>query len=273
MFYIFEDHDNSRLMRLFRQGYKQEDTSNFICTKGNGSILESIKVIIEQYGLNTEIVVYLDAVPDNKNTILAYNTIYDYLKENPGHRVVLLPIPCMEYYFIKSIQGQQVETNKDWVKACINRQWWRDTSIIETEKDQKFCKSFEKFCKLVQIKAVKECARQQGNSVTYFEVDCSKQENCFAKCKNETKDFKCARFLSQFPCVPCNQIIRQFTQDIHNLEFKDLIKIQEQVVKEYNTQADLYTEKLLETQYKGMRKLPKKARIGHLKAIEYKLDD
>ena len=52
---------------------------------------------MKKYGSDVEIAVYLDVVPDNKNTVKEYNKIKEYLDTLRNHKVVILPIPCMEF--------------------------------------------------------------------------------------------------------------------------------------------------------------------------------
>ena len=222
---------------------------------------------MKKYGSDVEIAVYLDVVPDNKNTVKEYNKIKEYLDTLRNHKVVILPIPCMEYYFLMSIHGRQVEIDNNQVKVCLSRGWWKGHQSITTEKDKKFCTSFEKFCKLTQIKVVKECARQQGNLVEYFENNCDNL--CSTQsitCEYETKEIKCARFLKQLPCVPAGQILSKY-YNINNLTFEQLVNIHRQLVDDYNKQASLYRKELLRTEFKGKRKLPKQRSIGSLNYI------
>lgn len=61
---------------------------------------------MKKYGSAVEIAIYLDVVPDNKNTLKEYNKIKEYLDTLRNHKVVILPIPCIEYYFLMSIHGR-----------------------------------------------------------------------------------------------------------------------------------------------------------------------
>ena len=74
-------------------------------------------------------------------------------------------------------------------------------------------------------------------------------------------------FLNQLPCVPQGQILKVFSPAVKQLSFEELIKIHRYTVDNYNVQASLYRNTLMQTEYKGFKKLPKKARIGGINYI------
>ena len=107
---------------------------------------------------------FLDMVPDNRQLVPIYNKLKR-LYSTSGRRVVVLPIICSECYFIRSIQHSPVIQNAEALRYCVEVSPWWKSPIVGVE-DLKFCKNFEKYCKLFLLKAVSGCVKHtRGNDV------------------------------------------------------------------------------------------------------------
>ncbi len=97
MIVIFEDKMDDLLSNLFRSAYSN---CSFIYSNGNGNL----ETLVRHYLDSSDefIMVYLDTIPDNKDTINIYKTLARISRRN-NFRVIVMPIVCAEYYFISSL--------------------------------------------------------------------------------------------------------------------------------------------------------------------------
>lgn len=70
--------------------------------------------------------IYLDLVPDNDNTRLVYQQI-DKEYKNKFRRLIVLPIPCIEFYYIKACASQpKFMSNPKEIRTVLKRGWHKD---------------------------------------------------------------------------------------------------------------------------------------------------
>lgn len=225
MKYVFEDSRSDALSKIFESAYFAETTSNFIYCNGNGNIAKELAKIDPE----EDVVVFLDVVPDNKDTARLYRNLTEFKKR--FKRFIIFPIPCREYYYIKSMSGTQavIDTYRNSITRCLNMDYYTDDTIIETETDRKHIKNFEKFCKVVAIKAFIDCAKLTGSTIRYFEHDCM-CNSPIDKCKKvESIENKLFRLLSAYMCVPSGSRIGKK----ESITWDDCIKINNLLVDMY----------------------------------------
>ena len=198
MIFIFEDKKTDLLSKLFMHAYKE---CSFYYTEGNGNIISTVEELLTT--TNEVMMVFLDTIPDNKDTIRIYKKLSVISRKN-DFRIIVMPIVCAEYYFILSL-SDSIFTSHVGLDICKNKEYWRNSKLIETDEDRKFTKNFEKYCKLILHKCVKDCARHsgEGNNLHGFYYDkdclcCSSDSNCE---KISLKD-KAVNYVSQYPTFP-----------------------------------------------------------------------
>ena len=234
MIYIFEDREDDVISQLFKVAYDEATYSKFIYANGNGSIVSIVDEKLE----NTRecIVVFLDMVPGNKDIVKIYHSLKKRYITSNG-RVLVLPIICSEYYFIKSIANTNlVKVNANVIDTCVQRGLYFNSEIIQTEEDRRFCKNFEKFCKLILIKGVIDCAKHSSAYGVYYTTDC-KCNNPLHNCEDTQLLEKSIRLLSKYPCVPKGN-----KGDSVALSGDDIAQIHRDLVDSFNEMSTKYKD-------------------------------
>lgn len=77
-----------------------QTTGKVFYTSGNRYILTKLDELLAANHTDEEVVIFLDVVPDNKNTVMLYNQINKTYKQKFS-KLIVLPIPCIEFYYIK----------------------------------------------------------------------------------------------------------------------------------------------------------------------------
>ena len=106
----------------------------------------------------------LDLVPGNSSIVATYRNLKAVCKAYVN-RAIVIPVVCMEYYFIKSIAAVNITLFKDHkiVTDCIEKKTFFESALIETREDFDYCKYFERFCKLI-IKNVRDCIKTTSSN-------------------------------------------------------------------------------------------------------------
>lgn len=92
--------------------------------------------------------VYLDVSVDNINTVLIYEQLLKMCIVNKLKGLIIVPIPCVEYYVIKCFGGQ----SEDYSIVCNISEYIHTKTCTCNMKQSR--KSFEKYCKAVMSKIV-----------------------------------------------------------------------------------------------------------------------
>lgn len=102
---MFEDNPNSELSRLILAAYKPEETDSILFTKGDGNVIN----VLESMVCDTEdIVLFVDVVPNNVSTCIAYRKIHKYVRRFVRDKhVFMFPIPCIEYYALQCFDSRR----------------------------------------------------------------------------------------------------------------------------------------------------------------------
>lgn len=159
MIFVFENKKDDLLSVLFRASYSN---CSFIYANGCGNLESCVEDNLSKS--DDSILVFLDTIPDNKNTVNIYKNLRRLSRKN-DFRIVVMPIVCAEYYFIRSLRREYF-IDDTGVDICINKMFWKNSALV-SDSDRKFVKNFEKYCKLILFKSVKDCikhTRYEDNS-------------------------------------------------------------------------------------------------------------
>ncbi len=253
MIYVFEDDERDPLPQLFIKAYDKRLSDKFIYTRGNGNVYNKVETLL----LSTDdtIVVYLDTVPGNLDTRRIYTKLSNLSVRN-GNRVIVLPVICSEYYFIKSVEYENVITSQDDLRICIDRKPYFISQLLNGESEKKYCSSYEKYCKLILKKAAIDCirnSRDNGKNVYfrwYYNQDC-KCGMPFEDCKDKQLAVKSMDFLNSFPCVPVGSAA--MNGKVWTLD--ELWNIHRNLVNEHNKLCEALMEAEPDINKKNMYKL------------------
>lgn len=236
MIFIFEDKEDDLLSKLFQEAY---DSHNFIYAKGNGNLERIVRdcLVSSEEG----IIVYLDTIPDNKDSINIYKSLRRLSLQN-DFRVIIMPIVCAEYYFIMSLVLTDY-VNYTGVDTCIRKDFWRNSSLVE-EGDKVFVKNFEKFCKLILLKCVKDCIKNSigadGENTLYgyfYTKDC-KCEHSDKSCRTISLKDKAINYVRNYPVIPSGSSL----SNVVSVNIETLWAIHRRLVDEFNGFVDKYSK-------------------------------
>ena len=240
MIYVFEDRADDLLSELFMSAYSK---CSFVYTRGNGNLVDKIVELLQNS--NDTIMVFLDTIPDNKNTINVYNNLRRVSRKN-NFRVFVMPIVCAEYYFIQSLSNNMFISHLG-VDICKNKGYWKNSELIE-DMDKHFVKNFEKFCKLILLKNVKDCAKHSRKDNIFYGI--YYQNDCLCdysdnSCKKFPKVEKAVNFVHQYPVFPSVN----FLGECIFLTDEDLWAIHRKLVDDFNAMVDVYRSNNLSYAY------------------------
>lgn len=209
MKYFFEDQEGSALSEFLRISYGRRE--DIVFTAGAGNLL----VYAEEHLKNPEnvAVVYLDTVPNNLSTEDIYKELAGLSKATDYHCVVI-PIVCVEYYFLKSLVGSTVIKDKRLVDLCVLKDYYLHESSLKMHSAKSY-DTFERFCKMVCEYSLYRCAsiRRRGKLAKshYYTKDhcpcCSKDAACVEP--NKSLMEKSSKFVSMFPCIPQGGVVKR----------------------------------------------------------------
>lgn len=157
--------------------YKSRLLSNFDDTKAASVFVGDIgcvkRKIKERLENGSERIVAIFDLP--VNNIIAYHEYGEIRRMafRSGNRLLGIPVPCSEYFFIRSIKDRRLIVNEEWVNICRNTDVYQETSLYVNNVGK--CKSFENYCKLVLLKGFKECVgvkRKHEGECFYFGENC-----------------------------------------------------------------------------------------------------
>lgn len=193
--YIFEDHEDDGLSYLFRSAYPENIANAFIYAHGCGRLEKTLEKCLNNSSY-TDVIVFMDVVPGNLATRSTYYKLKKLAKRS-SKAVSIVPLVCAEYYFLKAFCNSDIALMPDIVKDCVDFKPFFNSSIITSEEDIKYCKYFERYCKLVQKKALYFCASSVGDMGRFFYFnDCNSED---IKMSLVEKSFS---YLKAYPCIP-----------------------------------------------------------------------
>lgn len=241
--YVFEDNPQSTISLFFKKLYSEQELKriHFVGSNKNLSkyVLELIKDNTEDY-----VIVYMDLVPSVPVEISIYKKLCIMSHEN-DNRVIVFPIPCFEYYLIKSLREIGIsEADKQSIDICIDKVGFSKANILSNPKIREKCNNFERFCKQVLALAFMECVDVEtiNGKISpigrkYYSLDCICLENVRTKeCKECSMKKKVMCFLRQFPMVPS---IKQLGNKYRNeITLQEIWDIHKKLVREFNEFQD-----------------------------------
>ena len=236
MKYFFEDREGSALSVFLRIPYGQRE--DIVFTAGSGNLETYVGKHLENQE-NTA-VVYLDTVPNNLSTADIYRELAT-LSRATNYRCVVIPIVCVEYYFLRSLVGSTVIKDKSLVNLCVSKNYYLGESSLKKHSLKSY-DTFERFCKMVCEYSLYRCAsiRRSGKlseSHHYTNDACP----CHGKdtvCVEPDKSLleKASKFVSMFPCIPCGGAVKRRVADL-----EEAWNAHRLLVKEFNSWSALYS--------------------------------
>lgn len=227
MRYLFEDDDDSLLLQFIRKGYN--NPKDIEGTSGVGQIKNYIKNI----GKEEQIFVFMDLVPDNKVTCAEYEILRS--MKNDGYDIMVFPVPCTEYFFIKALVNLNMLDMTEEVRECLRRGVITNLTI-----NGETAKNYERFCKKILHNMPVDCARLDGGSPKFglfYTEDC-KCSSAELDCKELSLKDKVKELLQCYPCIPSGSIYKTI-----RLTFEECIDIHRKLVDDYNEAVDKYKDK------------------------------
>lgn len=140
---IILDHSRVIVISQMLNSYYKEPTILFL--NSNRNIIKYFSKLYDDANLY---LVYLDVSVDNINTVLIYEQLLKMCIVNKLKGLIVVPIPCVEYYAIKCF-GRQSE---DYSIVCNISEYIHTKTCTCNMKQSR--KSFEKYCKAVMSKIV-----------------------------------------------------------------------------------------------------------------------
>lgn len=243
MIYIFEDSPGSWVQKCLMDCYEKGQTvGKIFYTSGNRYILTKLDELLAANHTDEEVVIFLDVVPDNKNTVMLYNQINKTYKQKFS-KLIVLPIPCIEFYYIKQLQyNNKVILDNNQVNDVVSRGWHKHSRLKKNFDECRTYWQFEKFCKLVLKRAFKKCIKPKDHdSPLYYRFNCKMCRYRRSECYNPNFASlinKHRSLIKSFPCVPMGTNIGCEKY----LSWGDLIVIHRQLVIQYNIMAVKYNK-------------------------------
>lgn len=211
--------------------YKSRLLSNFDAIKAASVFVGDIgcvkRKIKERLENSSERIVVIFDLP--VNNIVSYHEYGEIRRMafKSGNRLLGIPVPCSEYFFIRSIKDGCLVVNEEWVNICRNINVYQETSLYLDNISK--CKSFENYCKLVLLKGFRECVgvkRKHEGECFYFGEDCSRGD-CEITYKLSEKAKSVVR---EYPILP-----PEFGWEKHrNKTVQELYDIHRQMVDMFN---------------------------------------
>ena len=240
MIYIFEDNKESSISKLFLKGYSDSIT-DIRFSNGSGNIEYELRKAVRDIKENDYIAIFIDLIPDNQNTVFTYKSII-YIANKLNANIIVVPIVCAEYYFIKSIYNTKLALDNEAISRCISREPHKNDELILKKHSNKAKKSFEKYCKFIRDNATQGCVRQENIptimksiKLEYFNENC-KNNKIDSFCEDIPLEEKAKRLLKQYPLIPSNCLIN----GVEKIGLEKATSIIESLLIEYNTIVDKY---------------------------------
>lgn len=252
MKFVFED---DVLSKLFRSSLDEQVGKNIIYAKSSSNIETIIKPLL--CDTDDAICIFMDLPPGNKELVSIYKNLSAICKLY-SKTAIIIPIICMEYYFIKSIANfNNLFTNHSIVTDCVDKRPFFNSELIITKEDKKYCKYFERYCKLILMKNVKDCIRTECNGNPrygfYYLKDCT-YNNKEIYCRDNSLVQKSQDFIKSFIFTRFSEYcdisyIDTYLQSLHN-----------KAVDDYNELVDIFKEADRtgnpDVRYNHIKKLP-----------------
>ena len=193
MIYLFEDKEDDTLSLLYRRTLPEQVLKAVEYVNGNGNLVNRSRELI---AAGERVLVILDTVPANKSIRDIYITLRKISRDNE-YRLIVWNIVCAEYYFIKAFGKRndlKVFRDSVCIDIVLSRLPYKGSSLISTEEDIIFSRTFEKFCKLYIYKNGGECVNE---TIAFFKEDCC----CTDECTKISLDDKSDLYRKAYECI------------------------------------------------------------------------
>lgn len=229
MYYIFEDKEDSPIAVLLDRIYK----GNVIYSKGIGTAKTLIKKMLKS-DENVEIALFMDSIPGNRSIASLYESFIS-VSDNFNNRLIVIPIICSEYYCLKAFGN--VEDSD--INICINKESFMGTETYKNNKN--YCKTFEKYCKLLAREKLPSCAshitNEDGNEqyMLYYSTGCT-CNTCRYEYLKHSITYKAIKLASELDVIPTTKLN---AANVQRLTRKDVVAIHRKLVDDYNKLAEV----------------------------------
>lgn len=207
--------------------------SNFRFVKSNSQLYNKAEYFLnlgEDY-----IFIFMDMIPANRDIKRIYRKLR-VLSHDNDNRVIVFPIVCSEYYFIRFLSNYSyLIVGSESVDLCVNKDFYKKSKLL-TGISEEYATSFEKFCKLLLIhqNVFIECLHSKKAVDNFYEIDCVCR-GALNSCKDLSLAAKAIGYLSEFPCFPSDIIL---SDDI--LDLDEVWGIHRRLVDEFNVWSDSF---------------------------------
>lgn len=237
--FLVEDKSDSPFVKLFNLAYG--DTADVLYCSATNTKLKRMARKLAQGG-NT-VIVYMDMVPDNKDLFTLYSKLFE-LYSDEGLDVIIMPIVCAEYQFIRSVVGLNgpIFSTVGLKEILTKSPDYKSSPLVQGHSADRY-KTFEKFCKLFcDCSLSRGCcsvdAKSSGRSVSkpYFSANCyDRTHDCCKICNTSLSLFeKAQRYVAQYPVIP---YIGSTLNNGSVLSMNGIIQVSRRLVNEYNQMA------------------------------------
>lgn len=225
MLMIFEDRETMPISLMFKKIYG--DAADF------SSGAKNLAATIEKHKDEDKIFCFVDVVAGNVNTLKSFITLLDDYYDND--RVDVIPIPCIEYYALLTINslGYFDESYIDLLLYIKNGSDYKES--IDG--------SFEKYCKDKLNHLANKCMhnnKSQKKEYGYWysnDCDCSYRDTCI-KFKYEQKLVSMLEFMPMF-------IATKAVQDLITIYKGNMLKYDDKTKERFA----IYYKRMLEILY------------------------
>ena len=131
-------------LNYFLINYSKLTGNDLVFTKGIGNLINRVRRLVSQECI---VIAYVDLVIDNRETINNLLKLITIIESYSGakDRMVIVPIPCIEYYLVRSLVSEGlISIDDNLIETCVN---FGDYTKYNIPK--RYRSSFEKYCKYI----------------------------------------------------------------------------------------------------------------------------
>lgn len=237
---LFEDKRDDLLSSLIRRAYPDSVSEKFVYANGNGNFVVLAKKILETSQEN--VYVFLDSPPCNPSVNEVYMNLTKLSREF-DNRLIVFNIVCAEYYFIKAFAGTNIyKPLFDDLPIDVNNIYFKSKLYNACDKNKKFSKNYEKYCKLVLMNDFIDCAKHtRGNDDNmnheygyFYDSDCLCSTSKI-DCNEMTLSEKALKLIDMYPYMP-----EEHYKNDKPMSYDKIIEKHRELVDEFNRVAELY---------------------------------
>jgi len=225
MKFLFEDNREDQLSQLFLYLYQDSPVlDDIIYTEGNAALSDFAEEFLRS---GEKVVAFLDVLPGN---VEIWRIYFDLCKLSAtfNYNLIVIPIVSAEHCFLKSVIGTALVKDVEALQSCVDLQPMYHPNVVSTEQDRKFCKTYEKYCKLVLRKCLYSC----------FKTKLFTTRDCVIIEKVLTLEEKATNLLRHYPCFPPGSRAK----DANLIYWDDIWDIHRKCIDNVNTLNNKFQE-------------------------------